>query len=72
MAGATWTAYLGAGSWADTFRHEEAGSHHPPVPSLDAREILRQRYARGEIDMPTFEHMRERLEAPTERERPPA
>ena len=27
-----------------------------------AREILSQRYARGEIDAPTFEQMRERLE----------
>jgi uncharacterized membrane protein len=26
-------------------------------------EILRQRYARGEIDTATFEQMRERLEA---------
>lgn len=30
---------------------------------LSALEILRQRYARGEIDNETFEHMRERLEA---------
>jgi len=28
----------------------------------DALEILRRRYARGEIDGPTFDHMRERLE----------
>jgi len=34
----------------------------PPVqPS--ALEILRQRYARGEIDAATYEQMRERLEA---------
>ncbi|HZS78957.1 MAG TPA: SHOCT domain-containing protein [Ktedonobacteraceae bacterium] len=34
----------------------------PPVqPS--ALEILRQRYARGEIDATTYEQMRERLEA---------
>jgi uncharacterized membrane protein len=36
----------------------------PPVqPS--ALDILRQRYARGEIDAATFDHMRERLEATT-------
>ena len=28
----------------------------------NAMEILRQRYARGEIDGSTFDHMRERLE----------
>jgi hypothetical protein len=32
----------------------------PSQPS--AMEILRQRYARGEIDAATFENMRERLE----------
>ncbi len=37
----------------------------PPVPPVQpsAMEILRQRYARGEIDAATFDQMRERLEA---------
>src|SRR5690349_6269685 len=34
-----------------------------PSSGPTAREILRQRYARGEIDATTFEQMRERLEA---------
>ena len=33
-----------------------------PPYQLSAMEILRQRYARGEIDAATFENMRERLE----------
>jgi len=34
-----------------------------PTSGPSALEILQQRYARGEIDTATFEHMRERLEA---------
>jgi putative membrane protein len=45
-------------------------SQVPPAPpnSPSALEILRQRYARGEIDTPTFEAMRERLQATPERD----
>ena len=44
--------------------------HHVRSPEhLDALEILRQRYARGEIDDTTFQHMRERLGPSTEPER---
>jgi len=36
-----------------------------PVSQPSAMDILRQRYARGEIDAVTFDQMRERLEAAT-------
>jgi len=42
-----------------------------PSDERSALEILQQRYARSEIDAPTFEHMRERLEASMEREHLP-
>ena len=44
-------------------RHEPF--YHPGVPPVQpsAMEILRQRFARGEIDAATFEQMRERLES---------
>jgi putative membrane protein len=38
-------------------------THTLPGSGPTAREILSQRYARGEIDATTFEQMRERLEA---------
>ncbi len=34
-----------------------------PYQPISAMEILRQRYARGEIDAVTFDQMRERLQA---------
>ncbi|HEY5006091.1 MAG TPA: SHOCT domain-containing protein [Ktedonobacteraceae bacterium] len=38
-------------------------AYQPPMPQASAQEILRQRFARGEIDAATFDQMRERLEA---------
>ncbi|HEY6284667.1 MAG TPA: SHOCT domain-containing protein [Ktedonobacteraceae bacterium] len=53
-------------------RHYHMPPRYNPVPptftpgtppsQLSAMELLRQRYARGEIDTATFENMRERLE----------
>jgi putative membrane protein len=53
-------------------RHHYMPPRYNPVPptytpgqppsQLSAMEILRQRYARGEIDAATFDSMRERLE----------
>jgi putative membrane protein len=36
----------------------------PPAAGASAIEILRQRYARGEIDAETYQQMLERLQAP--------
>ncbi len=61
-----WFAVLGLLVWAPvrwlTVHAPSSGS--PPSGSTgpSAIEILRQRFARGEIDTTTFEQMRERLE----------
>jgi putative membrane protein len=47
--------------WASRPTQREV-SRVTPAPS--ATEILRQRYARGEIDSDTFERMRRQLEMP--------
>ena len=50
-------------AWAlARFRHETNSTAIPAAPS--AREILDQRYARGELDAATYQRMREALDAP--------
>jgi putative membrane protein len=64
-----WIALLGLLIWALLHwltRRNPPFIGYPPPPPLyhpTAMEILRQRYARGEIDDATFQQMRERLEA---------
>lgn len=63
-----WLAALGVLVWALVrWLGGRANAPYPPRPPTEsgpsAMEILRQRYARGEIDETTFEQMRERLEA---------
>ena len=55
---------LGRDSLAES-SNDQFNSADTTLPGSDptAREILNQRYARGEIDAATFEQMRERLEA---------
>jgi putative membrane protein len=54
-------------SWLSRRNAPMVGYHPtstPPPMQFSALEILRQRYARGEIDDATYQHMRERLETP--------
>jgi putative membrane protein len=63
-----WVALLAVIIWAlvtlftKRSRQVFTASIPHPAPHLSAMEILRQRYARGEIDDATFQQMRERLE----------
>ncbi len=52
-----WFALIGGGIWA-LLRWVRPQASHP----MTALETLHMRYARGEIDTATFEHMRERLQ----------
>jgi putative membrane protein len=72
-----WIALLGILLWAMIRwferRASAPGSQRSGIPTSEpsALEILRQRYARGEIDAVIFEQMRERLEASGARDEQP-
>ena len=66
-----WLVLLGLAIWLLVrwlTRSTTSVTPHAPPNTPSALEILCQRYARGEIDTPTFEAMRERLQATTERD----
>jgi len=66
-----WIALIGVLIWAvmrwSSTKHANTTPTPPPTPS--AMEILRQRYARGEIDTEKFEHMCEQLQETYGREK---
>jgi len=64
LGGMLWIALLVVLVWAALrWLKSKTSAAAPPTSGSSAMEILRQRYAGGEIDTATFEQMRERLEA---------
>lgn len=68
LVGLFWLAVLGLLAWAliRWLGGRAPGNNILPGQGPSALEILRQRYARGEIDATTYEQMRERLRSPQE------
>ncbi len=67
-----WIALLVVLVWAMIrWLERKTPTTRTPAAGPSALEILQQRYARGEIDTATFEHMRERLQASGARESQP-
>ncbi len=64
FGGVLWIAVLVVLVWAliRGFERKAPAPGSSTPANASALEILRQRYARGEIDTPTFEQMRERLQ----------
>ena len=64
-----WIALIGLLIWAvSRMLVNRPTTTGQPDRSLPAIEILRQRYARGEIDEATFDRMRQQLELSTARD----
>jgi putative membrane protein len=70
--GLVWLVLVGVAIWALVRWVDRRTATPGSTSGPSAMEILRQRYARGEIDATTFEQMRERLEGSSAREQPPA
>ena len=68
LQGVFWLALAAIAVWALVRWLNERPSRptmppYPPQQDVSALDILKQRYARGEIDAATFDEMRARLEA---------
>jgi putative membrane protein len=66
-----WFGLLGLALWAILRRVGVRAPTQEPSGGPGAMEVLRQRYARGEIDDATFARMRQQLEGTMGRDAPP-